>query len=144
MAAIQLDFRNHIVEGDTKQPVAELVSGIFSDAQTLISQQVHMLAVEFREDMDRTKETVQYLGIGIGLFTAGGVALLFSLVYFLTWLFPEVPIGASWAIVGCFCLGLGVIFLVLGQRVLDTFSPLPKKTLNALQENLSWLRKRLK
>ena len=44
-------------DAEPLETVSELVSGIFDDAQTLIAQQVHMLSVEFREDIQRTKET---------------------------------------------------------------------------------------
>jgi len=32
----------------------------------------------------------------------------------------------------------GLIALFAGKRIFDSFNPLPDKTFNALQENLSW------
>jgi hypothetical protein len=123
--------------------LTELVSGIVTDAQTLLRQQVVMLRSEFREDMRRTKEAAKYMGIGATVATVGTLFLLVALVYLLQWLTaPHLPEWACWAIVGGVLAVGGLIAMYAGKRIFDSFNPLPDKTANALQENVSWITSR--
>jgi hypothetical protein len=123
--------------------LTELVSGIVSDAQTLLRQQVVMLRSEFKEDMRRTKDAAKYMGLGIGLAALGGLFLLVSLVYGLqAAAAPHLPEWACWAIVGGVIFVGGLIAIYAGKRIFESFNPLPDKTANALQENLTWVTNR--
>lgn len=126
----------------TQGTMSELVSGILTDAQTLIKQQVVMLRSEFKEDMQRTKEAAKYMGFGAGLAALGGLFLVISLVYLLKYLFPALAEVACWAIVGGVLLVAGLIAVYAGKKIFDKFNPLPDKTATALQENLTWLTNR--
>lgn len=129
---------------DTTNPssLTELVSGIVSDAQTLIRQQVTMLRAEVKEDVRRTKDAAIYMGIGAGVAALGSLFVVIGLVYLLNWFVPGLPLFACWMIVGgVIVLGGGIAFVV-GKRLFNSFNPLPDKTINALQENLSWITNR--
>ena len=129
---------------DTTNPssLTELVSGIVSDAQTLIRQQVTMLRAEVKEDVRRTKDAAIYMGIGAGVAALGSLFLVIGVVYLLNYLAPTLPLFACWMIVGgVIVLGGGIAFVV-GKRLFNSFNPLPDKTINALQENLSWITNR--
>lgn len=123
--------------------LTDLVSGIVSDAQTLLRQQVVMLRSEFKEDMRRTKEAAKYIGLGATVAAVGGLFLVVSLVYLLLELTaPRLPEWACWAIVGGVLVGGGLIAMYVGKRIFESFNPLPDKTVNALQENVSWITNR--
>lgn len=115
-----------------------LISGIAEDAQRLIRQQYQMLRAEVRDDIRRTKSAVKYLGIGIAGLVIGFLFLVVSLPLFLNWAF-EMPPWAGWAIIGGSGIVVGGIALYVGKHILARFNPLPDKTLNALEENLSWI-----
>lgn len=119
--------------------ITDLVSGILSDAQTLMKQQVAMLRSEVKEDLRRTQEAVQYMGLGAAVAALGGLFLSISLVYLLAHLAPSLPLWACWAIVGGVLAVGGLAALYAGKRLFDSFNPLPDKTLNAAQENLTWI-----
>lgn len=126
-----------------QQPsMTELVSGIVSDAQTLIRQQVAMLRTEIKEDMRRTKDAAKYMGLGAALAALGGLFLVISLVYLIQWLAPTLPLWACWAIVGGVLVVGGLIAAYAGKRIFDSFNPLPDKTAEALEENLTWIANR--
>jgi len=130
-------------EAATPHPSAtELVSGIVSDAQTLLRQQVVMLRAEMKEDMRRTKEAAKYMGFGATMAAVGGLFLLVGVVALLQWLAPGLPQWACWAIVGGVLVVGGLVAVYAGKRVFDSFNPLPDKTAHALQENLSWIANR--
>jgi len=122
--------------------MTELVSGIVTDVQTLIRQQVVMLRSEVKEDMRRTKDAAKYMGVGATLAALGAVFLLISSVYLLNWLAPALPLWGCWAIVGGVLLVAGAVAVYAGKRIFDSFNPLPDKTAHALQENMTWMTNR--
>jgi len=127
--------------GDGQATLTELVAGMLNDASRLFGQHIDMLKAEFQDDLRRTKEAGLYAVIGLALMTIGGITLVTALVQLLVWLIPDLPNWAASAIVGAtFCV-LGLIAVWTGKRLFESFNPLPDKTFNALQENLSWISK---
>ncbi len=128
---------------DNPPTLAQLVSGIADDAQRLIQQQYHMLRAEVKEDMRRTKAAVQYLGVGAGLAVVGALFLLVALPLLVNWAFNW-PAWGGWALMGGVLVVVGGVALYAGKRIFDKNNPLPDKTLNALEENISWIANRQK
>ena len=139
------------VSDGTRQPLAanpageptltQLVSGIADDAQRLIVQQYQMLRAEVKEDLRRTKSALKYMGLGIGASLVGAVFLVVALPLLLNDLLDtaEHRPWVGWAIIGGVMLVIGLIGLFVGKRIFEKNNPLPDKTLNALEENLSWI-----
>lgn len=117
--------------------VTELVSGIVGDVQRLARQQMEMLKAEVREDMSRSKQALVLGGVAIAMLTIGGMALVFGLVYLLRDQAGLTEWGA-WLIFAGVCLTAGVVLGFLARNLFESFNPLPDKTFNALQENLTW------
>jgi len=114
-----------------------LVSGILDDAQKLLRQQVDMFKSEVREDFKRSKQAAEYGGLGIVLLTVGCFGLVMAIANFLHEQF-QFSLWASWGITGGVFLLVGVALAITSYILLERFNPLPDKTFNALQENLSW------
>jgi len=131
------------VPGATMPPVAspttmaELVSGILDDAQKLARQQFDMLRAELKEDIHRTKQAAEFGAIGAVLVTIGGVTLVAFLVNLLHEQF-QFSMWASCLIIGGISFAIGAACAIYAWNLFETFSPLPNKSLNALQETLSW------
>ena len=117
--------------------ITELVSGIINDAQKLARQQIDMLKAEFKEDLSRTKRATEYGGIGIVLMTVGGLTLVAFLVELLHEQFGF-KMWSSCLIIGGLLLAGGIALAVAARNLFESFNPLPDKTFNALQENLTW------
>src|SRR5262245_4139712 len=126
---------------DSPPTLTELVSGIAEDAQRLIQQQYQMLRAEVKEDIRRTKSALTYMSAGIVASLIGVVFLVVALPLLLNWTF-NLPDWAGWAIIGILMLLLGIVGLFAGRRIFEKYNPLPDKTLNALEENLSWIANR--
>jgi len=135
---------DHAQPATAGQPsLTELVSGIVSDAQRLFHQQIEMVKAEFKEDLRKTKQTALAFAAGGVLIALGVVLLAVALVYGLyAAAAPHLPLWACWAIVGGLIVALGGVALFVGSRILATYNPLPDKSLNALQENVSWIANR--
>ncbi|MDB5310861.1 MAG: hypothetical protein JWO38_5063 [Gemmataceae bacterium] len=117
--------------------ITELVSGIIHDAQKLARQQIEMLKSEFKEDLHRTKRATEFGGLGVVLLTIGGL----TLVAFLVELLHEQAGFKMWSsclIIGAILFAAGVALAMTARNLFESFSPLPDKTFNALQENLTW------
>ncbi|MBX9583300.1 MAG: phage holin family protein [Gemmataceae bacterium] len=117
--------------------VTGLVGGIINDAQTLARQQLEMFKAEVREDMARTRQALIFGGLGVAFLTVGGLALVFGLVYLLRD-YAHLSEHAAWLIFAAICLAVGVVLGFVARNLFESFNPLPDKTFNALQENLTW------
>src|SRR2546430_1801900 len=80
--------------------VTSLVTGIVSDAQELLKQQVALLKHDVRSDIRQAKEALTSLAIGGAIPALGAILLCFMLVHFMYWLVPAVPLWGWFAIVG--------------------------------------------
>ena len=122
----------------SEQSVTRLVSGIVSDAERLFRQQIEMVRAEFKEDLRRTKQVVLAFAVGAVLTTVAVVMLIVAAAHLLHEQ-ANLPMSASWGIVGGACLLIGIIAAVVGGRILASYNPLPDKSFHALQENVSWI-----
>ncbi len=124
-------------EALTGASVTGLVSGIISDAQTLLRQQAEMLKAEVREDFQRSKRAAEFGAAGIVLTTVGALGLITALAYLLHEQY-QFKMWASWGIVGGLFAVVGTACAVFSYNLLERFNPLPDKTFNALKENITW------
>jgi len=119
--------------------VKGLVSGIIEDAQTLIKQQFAMLRAEIVQEASQAAEAGKLLGMGAAFLMIGLSIVSIGFVYLLSWLLPDWPLWACWFAVGAVMAASGALIFIAGKNRLSKVTPRPEKSLNALQENLSWI-----
>jgi hypothetical protein len=122
---------------ESSSSVAELVTGIIHDAQTLMAQQLTLLQQEIREDFTRAREATVSLAVASGLLFVGAILLCLMGVCLLHEL-AQLPLWSSFAIVGGPLTVIGGVLGYLSREQLRTVSPVPEKTAKALEENLEW------
>lgn len=125
------------VDGAT---ATELVTGIISDAQDLMKQQLALLRTEVREDIRKTKEASLLLAGGLSVVLVGAIVLSLMLVYLISWAAgPSIPLWGCFGIVGgaLALLGGGLTMAALGR--FKSFNPLPDQTAQAVKENVRWM-----
>jgi VIT1/CCC1 family predicted Fe2+/Mn2+ transporter len=120
--------------------MTSLVSGIITDAQDLIKQQLDLVRHEIREDVRKAKEAAASLALGLGIAIVGGILLCTMFVYLLH---EEagLRLWASFAIVGGVMLVIGLVLTYLAKKEAETINPLEGESVKALEENVQWITK---
>lgn len=119
--------------------LSELISGIVSDAEDLVKQQLALFKTEIKDEIRKTKEATLSLAGGVFVGVLGIVLLAFGLVYLLAWVFPAVPLFGWFLIVGAVLAGAGFALAWEGKNRLDSLHAVPEQSAQALKENVQWL-----
>lgn len=118
--------------------VTKLVGSIIDDVQELFKAQLDLFRAEVQDDMRRTKEASILLFAGGLVLLLGGIFLGLTAVYFLNWMFPDLPLWGAFGIVAGVLAVAGVVMAMVGKDKFAAFNPLPDKSVEALKENLQW------
>jgi len=120
--------------------MTSLVTGIITDAQDLIKQQLDLVKHEIRDDVRKAKEAAASLALGLGIAAVGGILFCTTFVYLLH---EELGLRlwASFAFVGGVMLVVGLVLTYLGKKQIDTINPLQEESAQALKENVQWITK---
>jgi hypothetical protein len=123
---------------DSDESMTKLISGIITDAQELVRQQLAMFRTELKHDVRRTKQTLVALVCGLALVSVGATLLCFMAVYGLQAAF-ELPLWACFGIVGGTLAAGGGVAFYAAIRQFNEFNPLPDESAQALKENMQWI-----
>lgn len=126
--------------GYTSEPtLAQLLTGLMHDAQTLLRQEVALATHEIRIELRRTIRAVMFLGLGIGIAALGGWLLILMVVHLLHAL-TAVPLWACYGIVGGLFATSGIVLLVLGKQKLAHVHLMPQATVKIMKEHVQWIK----
>jgi hypothetical protein len=114
-----------------------LVTGILDDAQKLVRQQFEMLKAEVQADMRKSRRAAEFGGIGAVLLTVGFLAIVAAIALFLNEQLHFV-LWASFLVTGGFFFLVGVGLAAVCYGILERVSPVPNKSIHALEETLQW------
>lgn len=131
---------NEVIHG-SEPSVTGLVTGILTDAQELIKQQLALFRAELQADLQKTKEIALSLVIGLSILFLGGILLSIMLALLLNWIWPPLPVWACFGLIGALLIGAGAAFCYAGKKTMDSFNPLPDQSVEALKENVQWITK---
>jgi hypothetical protein len=123
--------------------VTSLLKGIVSDAQELIQQQLALFRAEIKDDFRKTVGILITIVSGAFMVAVGGALLCFMLVYLLNSVAPALPLWGCFGIVGGGVALIGGIVAYAAVARFKTFNPLPDESVQALQENVQWIKNRM-
>jgi hypothetical protein len=138
------EVQNHTEQ----QSVATLVSGIVTDVQDLIKQQLQLTRKEIEADFRKTREAASLLVIGLGVLFFGGFAFCLMLAHLIHFLAvpsgvvrdpATIPLWACHGIVAAVFLVVGGGMSFAGKKKFDSFNPLPDESAQVLKENIEWI-----
>jgi hypothetical protein len=121
--------------------ITPLITGIVSDAQVLLRQQLTLFQTEIKNDLRRTKEASIPLAVGVIVSLVAGIFLCLAAAYLIVFLWPGCPYFVAFGIVGIVLALVGGVLVYTGKAKFDAFNPLPEKAVEALKENIQWTTK---
>jgi hypothetical protein len=127
------------LETGSEASMTQLVSGIITDTQELIKQQIALLRHEVQEDLRKTKEASFSLIWGVGITLLGSVLVSLMLVHVVSWALPELHLWVCYGIVGAPIAVLGISLFYAGIHKFKSFNPLPDESVKAFKENVQWI-----
>jgi len=128
--------------------VAALVSGIVTDVQDLIKQQLQLTRKEIEADFRKTREAASVLALGAGIVFFGGFAFCLMLAHLIHYLAipaeyvrdtATIPLWGCYGIVAAVFLVAGGCIAYVGKKKFDSFNPLPDESAQVLKENIEWI-----
>jgi NhaP-type Na+/H+ or K+/H+ antiporter len=118
--------------------LATLAAGILHDVQELFKQELRLFKHEVEVKLHKIREASTCLTLGLLLLFLGGILLCLTVVYLLNWWFPTLPLWGDYLLVAALVCVPGAILTFTGMHQLQSVSPLPEQTAEALKENLEW------
>jgi len=126
------------MESEHDVGVATLASGIIQDARDLFAEQIKLFKVEIQHRVHETVNAVIPLGIGVGIALSAPLLIGIAAAFFLSWMWPDLPLWGSFLIVGS-AVGLaGGALIYWGKSALERVHLKPDTAIQGLKENLQW------
>ena len=136
---------NHLRPKPPKRPppsMGTLLSGIATDAKTLLGQEVQAAKLEVHEELAKVKEAALLFGPGIGIFFIGSLLLTLMLVYGLQSA-TDLPLWGCYGIIGGLLVGLSAILLYQGKTTTEEVDLVPQEALAEAKEDVQWIKERV-
>ena len=118
---------------------AILLREILLDAETLLGQQFELLRAELRQELRQVRGAALSMGAGSALVAAGGMLTILMAVHGLH-RSTRLPLWACYGLVGGLVGGAGGGLLARGARRAAAVPLVPVQTVEALKENIAWLK----
>ena len=119
--------------------VASLMGRILADTQALLRQEFALARVETRKEILHARTAVVYAAAAAAILVAGGLMVLLTVVRLLE--LAGVPLWASYGLVAIALIAAGAALAVRARRMLKELDPVPRETVQTMQENIQWLKK---
>lgn len=129
------DPRTDVVPKDGEPSIAQLLSDVLTDAQTLIRKELTLARQEFADTFKTARQGAIMLGAGIGVTAAGSLLLLFALAHGIAAGF-DLPLWLGFLIVGLILAVIGGAVLVSGMNQMKQVNIVPNETIDSLRKDL--------
>jgi hypothetical protein len=130
------------VTRENGQSTASLVGGIVQDARDLLAAELKSAKIEVKQELEEAKKAAISFAIGASLAAVGGLMLLLTIVFLLA-TYTDLPLWASFAIVGVVLAVVGGVMLVMGKKQAKDVDLVPQKTIEDAKEDVRWMKERL-
>jgi hypothetical protein len=124
------------------QNLTSLAGKVVHDSEKLLGQQVDLFEAEFGQEVHRLGESAFAMVLGVSLATGGIILTGLMLANLLQWL-TDWPLWICYGLVGATCVAGGVALVHLGRRGMAEVRLLPRQTVQAIKENLTWLKQQI-
>lgn len=119
-----------------QRSLGELFTELAQETGTLVRKEVELAKVEVTAKAKVAAKDAVSVGIGAGIAAAGALALLAAIILLLG---TVMPLWLSALIVGAIVTGAGAALLMKGIRAFQHLDPVPRNTVQTIQENKRWI-----
>lgn len=127
------------LEGAGEPDLGTLVGMIAGDTERLLGLHLDLLRSELRGEVREVVAAVASMGAGAGLVATGGILGSVMAVHGLHQA-TRLPLWKCYGLVGGLLATVGAGMLVTGARRAANVSLAPRQTIEALKENLAWIK----
>lgn len=124
---------------DNEPSIAELLNNLISDAQILVRKEFALARQEVTQEIDKARQVAIMMGIGAAVLAVGAILFLVAIVHALVAWF-DLPLWASYLIVGGVFAIVGGIMVAMGKEKLKEVHPIPEETIDSVRKDISWLK----
>jgi len=133
------------VHNHSEETVTSLASGIVSDFQDLLKQQLELTRQELKAEFRQSKEAALFLSLGGLICLVALFAICLTLAHLLHWLGAPagtdnstLPLWSCYALVSSLFLLAGGFAIIAGKKKIDDIGAPLHETTQGLKENLEW------
>jgi protein-S-isoprenylcysteine O-methyltransferase Ste14 len=126
---------------NSEPTLAQLMSGLVSDAKLLLRQELALAKHEIREEVRKTKTALVCLGAGGGVVAIAGLLFIAMLVHLLNAL-TDWPLWICYGVVGGVFAIVGAILLYRGIQQISQVDVVPQQTVETMKENVKWIKEK--
>jgi len=134
------------VENRSEPSLASLVTGIVSDVQDLVKQQLLLTRKEIENDIRKTWDAAMFFGVGVGISLLSAISFCLMFAHLLHWLtaphgtdLASLPLWACHGVVGAVLVIIGGVLVCTAKQKLKSVDPLHNPATQALKENVQWM-----
>jgi hypothetical protein len=134
------------VQNRSEPTLTSLVTGIVSDVQDLVKQQLLLTRKEIENDLRKTWDAAMFFGVGVGISLLSAISFCLMFAHLLHWLtaphgtdLASMPLWACHGVVGAVLGIIGGVFVSMGKQNLKSVDPLHNPATQALKENVQWM-----
>ena len=126
----------------TAGEIVGLAGLVVQDAERLLGQHARLIRSELRQGLRAVPPAVASIGAGSGLAAAGAGFGLLMVVHGLH-RSTRLPLWGCYGLVGAALAAAGTGLIVRGARRVARIDVVPRETMEALREDLSWIKNQL-
>ncbi len=126
--------------GEQQRPLGDLFADLVRETGSLVKNEIALAKTEMTAKASSAAKDAAMVGAGSGIALLGAIALLAAVIAGLS---TVMPVWLAALLVGGVLSGLGAALAMSGLKKLQLLDPVPRQTVETLEENKQWLREQV-
>ncbi len=126
--------------GEQPRPLGDLFADLVRETGSLVKNEIALAKTEMTAKASSAAKDAAMVGVGSGIALLGAIALLAAVIAGLS---TVMPVWLAALVVGGVLSGLGAALAMSGLKKLQHLDPVPRQTVETLEENKQWLREQV-
>jgi hypothetical protein len=126
--------------GEQQRPLGELFSELVHETTSIVKNEIVLAKTEMTAKATSAAKDAAMIGVGGAVALLGAIALLAAVIAGLSMV---MPVWLAALIVGGVLCAIGGALTMGGLKKLQHLDPVPRQTVETLEENKRWLREQV-